>query len=108
MPSTKPTAHGGDDDGGNLRCLYDGDRTKPIKTMKDKFELLPAFLKVRGLGAFLVFMCDCIRAWGGLMVLQAAANSLFFLLVCLCVFVCVYCSLFFGYVARRAKEWSEK
>ena len=57
MPSTKPTTHGGDYDGGggNLRCLYDGDRTKPIKTMKDKFELLPAFLKVRGLGAFLRF-----------------------------------------------------
>jgi len=59
MPSTKPTpARGGDDDGGNLRCLYDGDRTKPIKTMKDKFELLPAFLKVRGLGAFLRFWCS--------------------------------------------------
>ena len=28
---------------------------KPIKTVKDKFELLPAFLKVRGLGTTLVF-----------------------------------------------------
>ena len=40
----------------NLECLYSGDRTKPIKTMKDKFELLPAFLKVRGLGARQIFV----------------------------------------------------
>ena len=39
-----------------LECLYSGDRTKPIKTMKDKFELLPAFLKVRGLGARQIFV----------------------------------------------------
>jgi len=87
------TTTGGDenDDGGvgNLRCLYDGERTKPIKTMKDKFELLPAFLKVRGLGAFFAFMRFCVRR-SGLVVddAQAAANSLCFFsspLVCVCV-----------------------
>jgi len=87
------TTTGGDenDDGGvgNLRCLYDGERTKPIKTIKDKFELLPAFLKVRGLGAFFAFMRFCVRR-SGLVVddAQAAANSLCFFsspLVCVCV-----------------------
>ena len=62
----KPIATGGDenDDGGvgNLRCLYDGERTKPIKTMKDKFELLPAFLKVRGLGAFFARLYAILRS----------------------------------------------
>jgi hypothetical protein len=51
---------GASEDGNNnnntLECLYSGDRTKPIKTMKDKFELLPAFLKVRGLGARQIFV----------------------------------------------------
>tara|TARA_B100000767_G_scaffold224669_1_gene213797 strand:+ start:221 stop:499 length:279 start_codon:yes stop_codon:yes gene_type:complete len=51
---------GSSEDGNNnnntLECLYSGDRTKPIKTMKDKFELLPAFLKVRGLGARQIFV----------------------------------------------------
>ena len=89
------TTTGGDenDDGGvgNLRCLYDGERTKPIKTMKDKFELLPAFLKVRGLGAFFAFICDFAFAKSAGLVVddaQAAANSLCFFsspLVCVCV-----------------------
>ena len=51
---------GSSEDGNNtnntLECLYSGDRTKPIKTMKDKFELLPAFLKVRGLGTRQIFV----------------------------------------------------
>ena len=98
------TATGGDenDDGGvgNLRCLYDGERTKPIKTMKDKFELLPAFLKVRGLGAFFAFMRFCVRQSAGLVVDDAPGSrkfSLFFFfssrLVC--------CSLFFRYTHKR-------
>ena len=47
----------------NLECLYSGDRTKPIKTMKDKFELLPAFLKVRGLGASLNIRLRFSSSW---------------------------------------------
>ena len=35
---------------------------KPIKTVKDKFELLPAFLKVRGLGTTLVFFALARRS----------------------------------------------
>ena len=46
----------GNNNNNTLECLYSGDRTKPIKTMKDKFELLPAFLKVRGLGARQIFV----------------------------------------------------
>jgi len=46
----------GNNNTNTLECLYSGDRTKPIKTMKDKFELLPAFLKVRGLGARQIFV----------------------------------------------------
>ena len=46
----------GNNTNNTLECLYSGDRTKPIKTMKDKFELLPAFLKVRGLGARQIFV----------------------------------------------------
>jgi hypothetical protein len=99
------TATGGDenDDGGvgNLRCLYDGERTKPIKTMKDKFELLPAFLKVRGLGAFFARLCDFAFAKSAGLVVddapEAAANSLCFfssLLSCVCVCVCVVLSSF--------------
>ena len=45
----------GNNNNNTLECLYSSDRTKPIKTMKDKFELLPAFLKVRGLGARQIF-----------------------------------------------------
>lgn len=46
----------GNNNNNTLECLYSGDRTKPIKAMKDKFELLPAFLKVRGLGARQIFV----------------------------------------------------
>lgn len=46
----------GNNNNNTLECLYSGDRTKPLKTMKDKFELLPAFLKVRGLGARQIFV----------------------------------------------------
>jgi hypothetical protein len=104
MPKPTTTTRGGDGDdgGGNLRCLYDGDRTKPIKTMKDKFELLPAFLKVRGLGAFLRLWCSraiAFAARGGLMMmLQAAANSRFFLLSC------VVLSSFAKYSAAGERE----
>lgn len=59
---------GSSEDGNNtnnntLECLYSGDRTKPIKTMKDKFELLPAFLKVRGLGASLTIRLRFSSSW---------------------------------------------
>jgi hypothetical protein len=43
-----------------MECLR-GDRellTKPIKELKDKFELLPAFLKVRGLGRSFFFRLE--------------------------------------------------
>ena len=38
------------DDDGNNNTSSSSLLAKPIKTVKDKFELLPAFLKVRGLG----------------------------------------------------------
>ena len=37
-------------DDGNNNASSSSLLAKPIKTVKDKFELLPAFLKVRGLG----------------------------------------------------------
>ena len=43
------------DDDGNNNTSSSSLLAKPIKTVKDKFELLPAFLKVRGLGTTLVF-----------------------------------------------------
>ena len=56
----------------DARCIDDGNNNassssllaKPIKTVKDKFELLPAFLKVRGLGTTTTTLVSRAHSFG--------------------------------------------
>ena len=81
-------------DDGNNNASSSSLLAKPIKTVKDKFELLPAFLKVRGLGTTTTLVSRAHSFGSFRFVRQKRPN---FELLCVCV-------LFSGSLSREEDD----